>query len=86
VPLDEVVRWMSAAPAAFAGLRQKGAIALGRDADLVVFAPDERFTVHAHELLHQNPVSAYDGAELRGVVRRTLLRGADPGAGELLTR
>jgi allantoinase len=84
VPLDEVVRWMSTAPAAFAGLARKGAIAMGRDADLVVFAPDERFTVHAHELLHKNPVSAYDGAELRGVVRRALLRGADPGAGELL--
>jgi allantoinase len=84
VPLDDVVRWMSTAPAAFAGLAQKGLIAVGRDADLVVFAPDERFTVHAHELLHKNPVSAYDGAELRGVVRRALVRGADPGAGMLL--
>lgn len=85
VPLDDVVRWMSTSPAAFAGLRQKGLIEVGRDADLVVFAPDERFTVHAHELLHKNPVSAYDGAELRGLVRRTLLRGADPGTGVLLT-
>jgi allantoinase len=84
VPLDDVVRWMSAAPAAFAGLPQKGALAVGRDADLVVFAPDERFTVHATELLHKNPVTAYDGAELRGVVRRTLIRGADPGSGRLL--
>jgi len=85
VPLADVVRWMSTSPAAFAGLPQKGLIAVGRDADLVVFAPDERFTVHAHELLHKNPVSAYDGAELRGVVRRTLLRGVTPGAGTLLT-
>ena len=86
VPLEDVIRWMSAAPAAFAGLSAKGAIDVGRDADLVVFAPDERFTVHASELLHKNPVSAYDGAELRGVVRRTFRRGGDPGAGELLTR
>jgi len=86
VPLEDVVRWMSAAPAAFAGLGQKGAIEVGRDADLVVFAPDQRFTVHAVDLLHRNPVSAYDGAELRGVVRRTFLRGTDPGTGELLTR
>lgn len=85
VPLDDVVRWMSTAPAAFAGLSQKGLIEQGRDADLVVFAPNERFTVHASELLHKNPVTAYDGAELRGVVRRTFLRGADPGAGVLLT-
>lgn len=86
VPLADVVRWMATSPAAFAGLPQKGLIEVGRDADLVVFAPDERFTVRAHELLHKNPVSAYDGAELRGVVRRTLLRGTDPGAGVLLTR
>jgi len=85
VPLDDVVRWMSAAPAAFAGLSRKGALEVGRDADLVIFAPDELFTVHASDLLHKNPVSAYDGAELRGVVRRTLLRGAPSGSGELLT-
>lgn len=86
IRLEDVVRWMSTAPAAFAGLGQKGLIEVGRDADLVVFAPDARFTVHAHDLLHKNPVSAYDGAELRGVVRRTFLRGTDPGSGALLTR
>ena len=84
VPLEDVVRWMSTTPAAFAGLPQKGLLEVGRDADLVVFAPDARFTVHAAELLHRNPVSAYDGAELRGVVRRTFLRGAAPGPGVLL--
>jgi allantoinase len=84
VPLEDVVRWMSTAPAAFAGLPQKGLLEVGRDADLVVFAPDARFTVHAAELLHRNSVSAYDGAELRGVVRRTFLRGAAPGPGLLL--
>jgi allantoinase len=86
VALEEVVRWMSAAPARFAGLPRKGSIEVGRDADLVVFAPDERFTVHAADLLHKNPVSAYDGFELGGVVRRTLVRGTDSGAGDLLAR
>lgn len=85
VPLEDVIRWMSTAPARFAGLTRKGLLEVGRDADLVVFAPDERFTVHQAELLHKNPVSAYDGADLRGVVRRTFLRGADPGTGQLLT-
>jgi len=81
IPLERVVNWMATAPAAFARLTGKGAIDVGRDADLVVFAPDERFTVRAPSLLHKNPVSAYDGASLRGVVRRTLLRGGDPGPG-----
>jgi allantoinase len=75
VPLERVVGWMSTATARFAGIAGKGTIAVGAAADLVAFAPDETFTVHADELLHKNPVSAYDGRELRGVVRRTLLAG-----------
>ncbi|WP_460999367.1 allantoinase AllB [Streptomonospora sediminis] len=79
VPLAEVVRWMSAAPARIAGVAGKGTIAAGNDADLVVFAPEEGFRVRAAELGHRHPVSAYDGAELVGRVRRTFLRGAETG-------
>lgn len=86
IPLNRVVEWMSRGPADLVGLTQKGRIAVGADADLVAFAPDERFTVHAAELLHKNPVSAYDGRELRGVVRRTWVRGEAPGHGVHLTR
>ena len=43
--LADVVRWMAERPAAIAGLRRKGRIALGYDADFGVFAPDEAFTV-----------------------------------------
>jgi allantoinase len=75
IPLERVLGWMSSATARFAGLESKGRIAVGADADLVVFAPDETFTVHADQLLHKNPVSAFDGRELRGVVRQTLLAG-----------
>ena len=75
VPLAEVVRWMAAAPARLAGLPGKGAIAVGRDADLVAFAPDEPFTVGRLE--HRNPVTPYAGRELTGVVRRTWLRGRE---------
>lgn len=73
IGLDRVVRWMAEAPAALAGLPGKGAIAVGKDADLVAFAPDERFTVG--ELRHRNPVTPYAGRSLTGVVRRTWLRG-----------
>ena len=87
IPLERVVEWMSGAPARFAGLAPaKGAITPGADADLAVFAPDARRVVHARELLHKNPVSAYDGHELRGAVRRTWLRGAAPASGHLLER
>ena len=87
LPLGDVVRWMSAAPAELAGLPTKGAIAVGRDADLVAFAPDETFSVG--DLQHRNPVTPYAGRELSGVVRRTWLRGAPADGspiGRLLTR
>jgi allantoinase len=89
VPLAEVVDWMSARPAALCGLARKGALAPGRDADMCAFAPDDSFVVDAAALRHRNAVSAYDGKQLTGVVRRTWLRGrptdGEP-AGRLLRR
>jgi allantoinase len=76
LPLARVSQWMSAAPAALAGLTgRKGAIAPGYDADLVVFDPDREMTVDASRLYHRQAVTPYDGARLRGVVRMTMLKG-----------
>ncbi|MER6051970.1 allantoinase AllB [Streptomyces sp. NPDC001793] len=92
--LEDVVRWMSTAPAELVGLDAKGAIAPGRDADFAVLAPDETFTVDPAELQHRNKITAYAGRTLHGVVRSTWLRGrrindgttlAEP-IGELLER
>jgi len=87
--LTDVARWMSAGPAGLVGLRSKGAIEAGRDADLVAFAPEETWTVDARSLHHKNPVTPYDGRTLSGVVRRTWLRGVPVGdrpRGRLLSR
>jgi len=74
--LVDVVRWMATNPARFVGLARKGVIAEGFDADLVWFAPDESFTVDQTTLYHKNPVTAYEGQRLTGVVKATWLRGA----------
>ena len=73
--LTDVVRWMGEGPADQVGLADRGRIAVGATADLVVFAPDESFTVEPSALLHKNPVSAYAGRTLSGVVRQTWLNG-----------
>nr|WP_202450260.1 allantoinase AllB [Streptomyces sp. SID4917] len=73
--LEDIVRWMSAGPAALTGLARKGAVEAGRDADFAVLAPDETFTVDPAALHHRNQVTAYAGKRLYGVVRSTWLRG-----------
>lgn len=75
VPLADVVRWMATAPARRVGLAGKGEIAVGADADLCVFAPDESWVVDPSALHHKNPVSPYAGRTLTGTVRATWLRG-----------
>jgi allantoinase len=88
--LTDVSRWMAARPAQLARMTRKGLLALGYDADVVAFAPDEAFVVDATRLQHKNPVTPYDGRALAGVVRATWLRGerVDVTAprGRLLTR
>jgi allantoinase len=73
--LDDVVRWMAAAPASLAGLAAKGRLAPGCDADLVAFDPDETYVVDPARLQHRHPVTPYAGRTLTGRVRQTWLRG-----------
>jgi allantoinase len=75
VPIERLADWLAARPARLAGLPAKGAIAVGRDADLVVFDPDSEWTVDAKTLHHRHPVTPYDGYRLRGQVLTTILRG-----------
>jgi allantoinase len=74
-PLVDVVRWMATAPADRMGLADRGRIAAGAVADLVAFAPEDEFVVDVARLHHKNPVSAYAGRRLAGVVRQTWLHG-----------
>jgi allantoinase len=74
--LEQLARWLCSGPAALVGLQQrKGEIIAGADADLVIWNPDEEFRVSAAKLHHRHKVTPYAGETLRGVVKKTFLRG-----------
>ncbi|HEX8734359.1 MAG TPA: allantoinase AllB [Pyrinomonadaceae bacterium] len=75
--LHEISRWMSAAPAKLAGLdKRKGKLAVGFDADIVIWQPEKEFKI-VPEIIHfKNKITPYAGMNLRGVVESTYVRGA----------
>src|SRR5262249_17396931 len=66
--LSGVVTWMARRPADLAGLRRKGRIAAGCDADFAVFAPDEDFTVDPPRLHPPHPVTPHPRPRLRALL------------------
>jgi dihydropyrimidinase len=74
--LNKFVEVTSTAPAKIFGLfPQKGTIAVGSDADIVIFDPEASHKISA-KTHHMNcDYSAYEGWEVKGKCRTTILRG-----------
>jgi allantoinase len=74
--LLDMTRWLCANPARQVSLQsRKGTIAVGHDADLVIWKPEEEFVVDAQSLHHRHKITPYAGETLSGVVQKTFLRG-----------
>jgi allantoinase len=76
IGFEALARWMSSGPARLAGLDgSKGSLDPGKDGDLVIWDPDEEWTVDPMSLQHRHAVSPYAGMRVRGRVHTTVVRG-----------
>ena len=91
-----LVRLKCERPARTFGMPAKGRIQPGADADIVLFDPDETYTITGEENHSQADFTIYEGKEVTGRVKKTFVRGAvvaddgeitaDPGHGNVLRR
>ncbi|HEX4092303.1 MAG TPA: amidohydrolase family protein [Trebonia sp.] len=97
ITLDRFVEVTSANAARRFGLYpRKGAIAIGADADLALWDPDERRVIDGAQMQSRADYSPYDGWTVQGWPRHVLRRGrpaladgaivAEPGEGQWLRR
>jgi dihydropyrimidinase len=73
--VERMVEVLSTTPARLFGMPNKGAIEPGKDADIVLFDPQERRTVTQAELHHTSDFTPYEGLATSGLVRSTIVRG-----------
>lgn len=75
IPMATISKLLSENPAKLANLNCKGSIAVGKDADLIVWDPDRKFEVKKDIIIHKDKHTPYLGMTLKGKVTTTVLRG-----------
>jgi dihydropyrimidinase len=97
ISLNRMVELLATNPAKLFGLYpRKGTIAVGSDADMVVFDPEKQVTITAANQRSKTDYNLYEGTEVTGSPDTVLLRGhvlvendelvAQPGIGQYVAR
>jgi dihydropyrimidinase len=97
ISLNRMVELCSTAPARFFGLYpRKGTVAIGSDADLVVWDPRKKHTISAKTHRSNSDYTLFEGTTVTGAPKAVLVRGqvivqddklvAKPGAGRFVRR
>jgi len=77
ISVERMVDLLATTPAARFGLPRKGALEVGRDADIVLFDPAAHRTIHAADLHHTSDYTPYEGMAITGAVRDVFVRGRE---------
>ncbi|MBN3830348.1 dihydropyrimidinase [Burkholderia sp. Ac-20344] len=76
ISLNRFVELMSTAPAKLFGLfPRKGTLAVGSDADIVLFDPNETHTIRAETQHSDCDFTLFEGRQVTGRVKKVMLRG-----------
>jgi len=75
ISLERMVDVLSTGTARMFGLRDKGEVAVGKDADLVVFDPDQKFTITQGKLHMNIDYTPFEGVEITGMPVAVYARG-----------
>jgi len=76
ITVERMIDVLATAPARLFGLQAKGAVEVGRDADLVLFDAAAHRTIGATDLHQASDYTPYEGLAVTGAVRSTIVRGA----------
>jgi dihydropyrimidinase len=97
ITLNRMVELLATNPAKLFGLYpRKGTVAVGSDADLVIFDPEKQVTISASTHHSKSDYSLYEGTKVTGAPEVVLLRGrvlvendelqVQPGVGQFVKR
>lgn len=75
ISLEKMVETLSTGTARMFGLKDKGAIEVGKDADIVIFDPSIKFTITQSKLHMNVDYTPYEGLEVTGMPEQVFSRG-----------
>ncbi|MBK7885304.1 MAG: amidohydrolase family protein [Chitinophagaceae bacterium] len=76
MPIEQFIPLLTSNPASFLKINnKKGEIKTGHHADFVIWAPEEKFVVKEADVLHRHTINPYNGLELFGAVKQTIVNG-----------